>query len=248
MKHTTLFLLFLFILSNTHLFAQQGMRDGFMAYASFETQQQQLLDIYPMLYNEQLFPSRSIERRWTTAVGVRLGVMSTFDDTPFFTSVDLGVFSYLIPEDPLEGGHFQLENNQGLKNRIFFDHDQMSLGFSFGVRVPRASDFNVILKPGFRWDVNLGQNVRYNSNQPQFDLDVRQSLEDGTTQRNNFSVGGSLGAGMLFGNWDVSLSGSIYRGLVDVLRTEPNPFLWQELPSNKLHSWGISLTIGYLLD
>jgi len=249
MKFILSITLLLLLASSGVLLAQGGYgeRYGHQAYVVFEAQQNQLVDIYPMLYNQSLFPSRDLEDLYTWSGGIRFGMMSSFDNTPFFTTFDVGVFSYHIAEEPLEGGHFQLSNSEGLRNRIIFDHDRLSFGFAIGVRVPKESTVCVFLKGGARWDLLFGQNVRYNSNQPQFDLDIRQSLEDGTSQRNNFTVGGTLGIGVLMGRLDVSLSADLYRGLVDVLRTEANPFLWSDPPTNKLHTRSASPTISYLL-
>jgi len=239
--------LFFTLFINASLLAQPESDRTYPAlYIVIEKGWSDIGDIYPMLYSESLFSATNHEYPKVHSVGLTIGGTVAVARSPVFFGADVGFSKMINPsQENLEGGHFRLLSSR-LTNRITFDQDRLRIGAYLGGRVGLETRVGGSVFTGFRWQFNLREEIQYKSTDPEYDLEVRQALEDGLTLRNDLSWVFGGGAELaLNDNLNLYVRGTYEIGVADVIRTEVNPFQWSETPSNKVRSITVSLGTNF---
>lgn len=195
--------------------------------------QQSISGIYSMLVNGAVFAPTPYEERKVNAIGGTFWTRFGAPYSDFFIEGQFSFLSNIKTTDTLEGGHFYLENETGLKYKILFDRDYINFGLFPGWFLPfpnrDQSALGVYLTAGLVWSITSGNSIDYQSNESQFDLGVEAALEQGIKFRNDFLF--MPGAGIQFKlNDNIALEGRYNQGwgLSDIFETQNNPYFWRE--------------------
>lgn len=199
-------------------------------------------EVYSTLYADTRFPSLPHEHPIVRSVGGTLGFEGGLTDFSYlYFSTRASVYRNFYPEELLEGGHFRLNNEPRLTNRIRFDQTTVALRGLIGGRLNPKDRICFNFQTGIIWSIAAGPYIEYDSSQPEFDAAVEAALNDGNRSRNNLLIPLYLEVDAFVGGGSTRLVlqvGYEY-GLVDVLRTYDNPFNW----SDQNNRWS-----GYLAE
>lgn len=209
-------------------------------------------NLYEMLVDGAVFLPTPHEERSVYTTGGAFWIRYGAPYSDLFIEGQVSYLSNIKVKNPLEGGHFYIKNDRGLEYSILFDYDYVSFGFLPGWFLPlpnrdRAA-FGVYVTAGFVWTIASGRSIDYWSNEPQFDLGVEKTLEQGFKFRNDFA--GLCGLGLQYkhnDDWAIDLRYTQGWGLVDILETQANPYFWTEQDNRTRikHQLGLTFLIRY---
>lgn len=209
--------------------------------------------IYEMLVDESIFLPTPHEERKVNTLGGALWARFLAPESNFFVEGQFAFHSVTKTNEPMDEGHFYLENNMGLEYTILFDYDQVNFGLYPGWFFPfkdnHKSGFGAYITAGITFSILSGTSIDYLSTEPQFDLAIEESLEQGFKYRNDLIL--QVGGGVQYKFHDALALEARYTqgwGQVDIIETQNNPFFWREKQNKTRLHHQLALTLLFLFN
>ena len=209
--------------------------------------------IYEMLVDESIFLPTPYEERIVNTLGGAIWTRFLAPKSNFFIEGQFAFHSIMNTGEPMDEGHFHLENDMELEYTILFDYDQVNFGLFPGWFFPfsdnHRSALGAYITAGVSWSILSGTSIDYVSNEPQFDLAIEESLEQGFKYRNDLIL--QVGGGVQYKLHDALALEARYTqgwGQIDILETQNNPFFWSDKTNKTRLHHQIALAVLFLFN